>query len=61
MTRIILERIAEQLTWTKGIPLAQQRAQLRETLFVDGQEIYSMLVGSPASYATVKAHEETIS
>lgn len=48
----IIERLAE--------PLAGGRAVLRETLFADGEQVYSHLSGSPAPADVVRRYEETL-
>lgn len=52
MKQTIIERIAE--------PVSGGRSILRETLFADGEQQYSVLRGSPAPTETVKAHEEVV-
>lgn len=57
--RIIIERWAEPLSPDKkGRP---QRGQLYQTIYGErGEPTVTHKVGSPAPWATVKAHEEVI-
>lgn len=48
----IIERIAEELPGNRG--------QLRETIFDDGEQVSSTLIGSPAPIDTVREREETL-
>lgn len=54
VTGLVIERIAE--------PLPGGRAQLVESVFVDGEQVpeLSCKRGSPAAMATVREHEETV-
>lgn len=49
---VVIERIAE--------PLPGDRAQLVETVFVDGAQELRTLRGSPAHRDKVRRHEETL-
>ena len=53
LAETIIERVAE--------PLGGGRAQLMETVFVNGVKVLALShkVGSPAPIATVRQHEET--
>lgn len=52
MDKAVIERIAD--------PLPGGRAQLVETLFADGGQVYSVRCGSPARAEVVREYEETL-